>query len=286
MYRYSRFILVLSIIFAYHFASAQIPNNGFETWETDPSGNLNPSDWETTNSDPDVSVEQYAPAKVGNWSVKVKTFDPGFMAIAGIAFTAFPLSQRPAFFTGWVKSSIMPGDAAYIIISLYKGDSIVASPDSCTFIIDTTIEDYTRFSYRLAYVSSQIPDSGNIMIIAGNLGGVSLGTEIIVDELTFEQGVGLDENTSGSSVIAGPAYPNPTSGRVFLPVTLNKSGSLEVEIFNLLGSRIKSVDFGFMDSGSQKLELSADGLPDGIYTYRLSGEGFQHSGKFTVNRNN
>jgi hypothetical protein len=67
-----RFLLFSALLLAFETVTAQIPNNGFESWEIDPYGNLNPSGWETTNDDPDISVEQYIPAKQGNYSIRVK----------------------------------------------------------------------------------------------------------------------------------------------------------------------------------------------------------------------
>lgn len=64
-----RFMLISAMVFTCELASAQIPNNGFELWSTVPTGNLDPAGWETTNDDPDVSVEHYTPAKAGAFSI-------------------------------------------------------------------------------------------------------------------------------------------------------------------------------------------------------------------------
>ncbi len=282
---YTRLILFSALCFVYATTSAQIPNNGFENWELDPYGNLNPVGWETTNDDPDISVEQYMPAKLGNYSMRVFAFDPGFIPIGGIATTAFPYTLRPSSFSGWMKTTVMSGDAVYIIVSLWKGDTIIAAADSCTFIIDTTISEYTYFSFPLGYQSTSIPDSANIMIVAGNFGGAAIGTEIIVDELAFGQGVGIDGKRIKDEISVGPAYPNPSSDKIFLPVMFRKNTVARVEIYNISATMVRTFNYGNQPEGQQRLELPANGLPEGIYTYRLYGDEFEHSGKFTICKN-
>jgi len=277
--------MLFSILFFFlKITTAQIANGGFESWELDQDGNLNPTGWGTTNEDPIISVDQYAPAKQGNYSMRVKVFDPGFFPINGIAFTEFAYTQRPSFFSVWLKTTVMPGDAVYVIVSLWKGDTIVASPESCTFVIDSTISGYTHFSFPLSYQSAKYPDSANIMVIAGRYGNTIVGTEIIVDELAFANGVGFEENMTAAAALAVPVYPNPSTGKIFIPLTLKNSTWIGIELFNSAGILLRTESFGTLESGQHNLELSVDDMANGFYTYRLTGSGLQQTGKFTVRR--
>jgi hypothetical protein len=278
---HSAFILTL-VLFA-GVLYAQIPNNSFEAWEPDPLyGNLNPVGWETTNDDTEVSVAQYTPAKVGSFAMKVETFDPGFLTLPGIAFAEFPYDGRPAYFSCWVKTSVEPGDAVYIIVSMWKGDTLVASPDSCTFVLDSTISNYTYLSMHLSYLSALTPDSANIMVIAGKYETASLGTEIIVDEMVFGNTAGTGDIRPSGQFQTGPSYPNPSSDKVFLPVSLQKSAGIEAQIYSNSGSLIRTVGFGMLSAGSHNLELTISDLADGTYHYKLSSAGLSQSGHFTV----
>lgn len=274
--------LFAALLFSASLVNAQIPNNGFEQWALDPYGNLNPVGWETTNDGTDLSVEQYTPAKVGNFAIRVKTFDPGFMTLPGIAFSSFAFNQRPYLFSGWVKADIVPGDAVYVIVSMSNGDSLVASPDSCTFIIDTTISEYTRFSYKLRYISPLTPDSAHIMIVAGKSGAVSPGTAIILDELAFESGVGTNDKSMVKPLLAGSVYPNPATERIFFPIELQKSSDLFIEVFNGSGMRVKSYRNRLTGPGSNVVEMPLKDLPGGLYSYRISTDYGQQSGSFTI----
>jgi hypothetical protein len=283
--KFTRILLFSAILFSFEKITAQIPNNGFESWEPDLFGNLNPTGWETTNEDPLISVEPYTPAKQGNYSMRVKAFDFGIFPLGGIAIASFPYTQRPSVFSGWVKATIMPGDAAYVIVSLWKGDSIIASPDSCTFIIESTISEFTQFSYTLAYQSSLIPDSAYVMVMAGKSGNITVGTEIILDELAFGQSVGFEENINAGTSSAGSVYPNPASGSIHIPLYLDRTtAGFDIGIYNAAGARISSSRYGSMEPGHHTIDLSVDGFSNGFYSYRISGNGFQHAGKFTVRK--
>jgi hypothetical protein len=278
-----RLVFAFTLVFTAGALYAQIPNNGFEQWAPDPLyGTLNPVGWETTNDDTEINVTQYTPAKVGNFAMKVEAFDPGFLPIPGIAFAEFAYNERPAYFSCWMKTSVEPGDAVYVIVSMWKGDTLVASPDSCTFVIDSTISDYTYMSLRLSYQSSLTPDSANIMVIAGKYESASLGTEIIVDEMVFGNTAGTHEIRPSEQFVSAPVYPNPASEKIFLPVSLQKTSQMEAQIFSHSGSLIRTVSLGTLSQGSHTLELGVGDLANGTYHYRLNASGLSRSGNFTV----
>jgi hypothetical protein len=258
--------------------SAQIPNNGFENWTLDVNNDLNPDGYETTNSDTDVSVEQYSPAYAGTYSMKVKTFDPGFMTIPGFAMIEFPLTSRPDCFTVCFKSTIMPGDGAYIIFSLWSGDSIIASPGNCTFNIDSSYANYTCLTYPITYQSALTPDSANIMIVAGTA-SATLGTEIIVDELSFNCTSSIQNN---EFELFREIYPNPSAQVANLPVNMKSNNELDLFVYDLHGKLVKTIHYGWLTAGEHALTLSVEDLANGVYMYRLQGINSSQTGKFTV----
>jgi hypothetical protein len=263
---------------------AQIPNSGFELWTRDADGNLNPAGWETTNDDADIAVLQYSPGKQGDFAMRVKVYDPIGFPMGGIATLTFPYNKRPDGFSGWLKASVMPGDAVYVILSLWKGDTIIAAPDSCTFVLDSTVAEYRHFSYKLAYQSSMIPDSASIMVVAGKSGNIRLGTEIILDDIEFTGTSGIEELSRPVTSLVGNVYPNPSPGTVFIPLTLISATEVRAEIFDLTGKRIRIKRYGILGSGSHELILPSESIPDGIYSYQLTGKDLHHTGKFTVRR--
>ena len=65
------------------------------------------------------------------------------------------------------------------------------------------------------------------------------------------------------------ASPNPFSDRTFISASLLSSGILSVDVYDIRGRRVRRQEFGFRDVGSQVLPLTGEGLPNGVYLYRL-----------------
>lgn len=77
------------------------------------------------------------------------------------------------------------------------------------------------------------------------------------------------------------AYPNPFNSQVKLSFSLTRPSDIEFEIYDILGRKIHSDRFSF-DAGEQVLGWNGDGLPTGVYYYRL-GDGLSvRSGKITL----
>lgn len=258
---------------------AQIPNNGFENWLVDGNNN-NPVNWTTTNSDPYVSVTPYTPAYAGSFSMKVTTFDAGIVTVTGLAAIEFPYTQRPLEINACIKTTVMPGDKVYFILSLWEGDSIIASPTNCSFSIDTTISNFTCLSFPITYLSNLNPDSASIIIIAGS-DSAQLGTEIIVDELSFNLTTAIDQTiaTTNNNTVN---YPNPAGNFTYIPVNLFNESDVEVLIWDIKGNLVQSYPFQYLKVGKHELLVNTSQLTNGIYPYSVRGKDFTVYGKMVI----
>lgn len=268
---------------------SQIPNAGFENWETDPDSNYNPAGWQTTNSFPLVNVEPYSPGCQGNYAMKVKTLNPGF-PFPGVAFlqVAYNFSQIPTRFSACVKSNIMPGDQAYIIVGLMRGDSVIASQDSCTFRIDATIGQPTYRDFPLTIQSNLIPDS-LIIIVASGLGSGQVGTELIVDELAFGTG---SASVSAKELLPGSFslhqnYPNPFNPSTTIDYEIPKLSKVELHIYNVLGQHVVGIlneeqvpgRYSLVWNGQDNRGSQVSG---GVYFCRLQAGAYIETKKLTL----
>ncbi len=277
------FLLFFVSIFT-GFSLAQIPNSGFENWEIDPDGNNNPVGWQTTNSTPIITVEPYSPGCQGSYAMKVKTINAGF-ALSGVAtlMTAFNFSQRSAKFFACIKSNIMTGDQAFIILGLMKGDSIVAAMDSCTFKIDSTISQFTTIEFPISYLSNLIPDS-LILIVASGLANGQVGTELIVDEIGFSGG-----STNISDDINLPQnfdlhqnYPNPFNPDTKIKYSIPASSFISLKIYDVLGNEIAVLVNEEKDRGVYTVNFNASQFASGLYLYRLQADNFVETKKMLL----
>jgi len=263
---------------------AQIPNAGFEDWETDPDGNYNPVGWQTTNSYPIVNVEPSSPGYQGNYAIKVKTIDIG-ITFPGVAYieTAYNFNQRPTKFFAAVKSNIMTGDQAYIMLALMQGDSAVAAMDSCTFKIDSTISQFTQIEFPIVYISNLMPDSLIIMIASGLLNG-QVGTELTVDEIGFIYGssdVSNDENFPQDFELF-QNYPNPFNPSTTIKYSIQTSEYVTLKVYDVLGNEVATLANEEKPAGSYEVEYSADALSSGMYFYRLETSSFVETKKMLL----
>ncbi len=278
-------ISTFCITFAFFFTTislfAQVPNSGFENWTVDGNNDNNPDGWMTTNSDPDVSVSPYTPAYAGNFSMKVSTFDPGFMFLPGTAETEFNMSSRPNFLNVCFKANIMPGDKAYIIFGLYQGDSIVASPDSCSFIIDTSNSAFKCVSFPVVYQNSLVPDSAYILIIAGSMASQN-GTYIIVDQMDFGMVAGISESTNAFSSAMTYCYPNPSNYGTNIHLLNVKDQTIVFDLYDINGRLVKTEVVSTGASTLFNFYVSTVDLTPGVYTYTLRGKSTFLTSRFMV----
>jgi hypothetical protein len=256
---------------------AQIPNGGFENWVTDADTNLNPVGWETTNSYPQVTVDRVSPGFQGNYAIRVRTVDGGF-PFPGVAMlhTALPFGTRPTQFTATFRSTLVGGDVAFIIIGLMLGDSVIASVQNCTFRIDTSFGQFTTRNFTIAYQSALVPDSVIIFIAAGLANG-HVGTELIVDEISFSGGGATDVSegaTMPRAIGLSQNFPNPFNPSTSIRYELPAAGLVKLAVYNLLGQQVALLVNGEQPAGSYEARFDAAGLSSGVYLYRLSTGSF------------
>jgi hypothetical protein len=65
-------------------------------------------------------------------------------------------------------------------------------------------------------------------------------------------------------------YPNPFSNVTYVDMTLSQAANVTLEISNIIGQKVRTVDYGFFGSGLHKISIAADGLESGIYFYTLN----------------
>lgn len=277
-----KFYSVLSVfVFVTTFVSAQIPNGGFENWNTDGDGNINPNSWETTNdlTSGFTSVTQYTPAYMGAYSMLVKSWNSGFGIIGGVSSVSFPYNLKPTYLKACLKTNVMPGDNVYIIVALYKADSIISSSANCTFVIDSTINNFRCINFPISYQYNLVPDSAEIMIIAGN-SLAQMGTQVIVDDLSFGFTSGIDELSNNLNNLT--VYPNPAQRDVFFEAYLSKTSDITIKIYDLNGKVLNEKLLRDVDFGNHEFNIPVSNLSNGLYFYSVESNNNTINGKFVV----
>ncbi|HHE54858.1 MAG TPA: T9SS type A sorting domain-containing protein [Caldithrix abyssi] len=73
-------------------------------------------------------------------------------------------------------------------------------------------------------------------------------------------------------------YPNPFNPTTKINVALPKAEKVEIEVFNTLGQKVRTLFDGDLPAGIHKFEFDGSGLASGIYFYRIK------AGKFVATK--
>lgn len=86
----------------------------------------------------------------------------------------------------------------------------------------------------------------------------------------------------GSHVV-NSAYPNPFAASATVEFAVAKAQSVTVEVYNTLGQKVATVFEGAVDANNTKaVRISAQGLHNGTYFVRISGETFSETQRISV----
>ena len=69
-------------------------------------------------------------------------------------------------------------------------------------------------------------------------------------------------------------YPNPFNPSTTIELDLAVRSPMTVEVFNVLGQRIRTLAEGTFDAGTYRLSFDGNGLSSGLYYYRLTTPGW------------
>lgn len=103
-----------------------------------------------------------------------------------------------------------------------------------------------------------------------------------LDGLVYEASnfVGINNVKNNLFEVTGN-YPNPFSGTTSFDLSLNKASDVKVTVSNLLGQVI-STETSSLSAGKHTLNINAEGLATGIYTFTVQAGGFEVTNKMIV----
>ncbi len=143
------------------------------------------------------------------------------------------------------------------------------SPYSGDFLISNT--DELEQSFQSVILENNLIYS----VWQDNRGGQN-GYDIWANVLDWDTGVGIgNEEFSGSPDISAlpQNFPNPFKTSTTVSFSLEKAGTVQLNIYDLRGQLVSSKNFEFQEIGIHNLDISAGDLPGGIYLYRVIAGG-------------
>jgi hypothetical protein len=90
-------------------------------------------------------------------------------------------------------------------------------------------------------------------------------------QLTYGTSAAVGGNTSSpESLILAQNYPNPFNPSTVIRYEVKESGRVSLRVYNTLGGEVRRLVDGWESAGSHAAVFDANGLPTGLYCYKLS----------------
>jgi len=92
-------------------------------------------------------------------------------------------------------------------------------------------------------------------------------------------GVGIIETSAGADL---GVYPNPFDDNTLISFTLKATSQVNIDLFDMTGSKVKSLDLGILQAGLQQVQLSSENLRPGVYLMHLRAGNEFFSSKISI----
>ena len=106
--------------------------------------------------------------------------------------------------------------------------------------------------------------------------------------IEYEGSTGITRSKNESTIpvdfVLYQNYPNPFNPATTIKYNLLKSGDVIFNIYNLAGQNIKTLVNGFQKMGEHEITWQPEGLPNGIYFYRLQAGDYLESKKLILQK--
>jgi hypothetical protein len=89
---------------------------------------------------------------------------------------------------------------------------------------------------------------------------------------------GIDNSQETRRNFVGQNFPNPVNGTTSFTVSIDKPANMVIEVSNIMGQKVMTMDKGFVNSGAQKFTIDCSQFTTGVYFYtvKINGESFTH----------
>lgn len=295
--------IILAIIFCCccFTVNAQIPNAGFEIWDSS-AGYKVPVGWDNMNASTASSsvftCVQRVPGYSGDAFLALTTKNvSGMGAVPAIAVsgrldsvthlpaTGFPYTGRPQLLCGvYQYMAFASSDEGYIEILFTKWNSGTHSRDTVAHTYYPLPDMYmvwTQFFIPVTYLNSATPDSAMIVLAASGARFTPVENSYLwVDNLTFADSAAL-----GSANLMHKSHftisPNPANKLAYVSFTSNHATSVSVDVLDVNGRMIMSQQ-AEVRNGANQLPVNISQLSPGLYFIRITDDEETHVERLMV----
>ena len=285
-------------------AQTVIPNPSFENW-TNYSNYSDPTGWDTPNQEL-MSIPFFGVTVVskstdhqgsGSYSAKLETKHitlpptdvPGFMTCGTLTVNitsgtytlsgGVPCVDLPTHLKGYYKFSPKGGDSCAIGIGLTKTTGAVKDTIAYgSFSTKDTVPDWTPFSAWIDYISTDTPDTMNIIALSTAQTVMTPGTVLYVDNLFLDYTTGFKENDPAAGI---QVYNDRETSRLMVFFDFPRAQPVHIRLVNMTGQCVFSANQGLIDKGRSIIPYET--LKKGVYLLEILHNNKVFTKKFFLN---
>jgi hypothetical protein len=171
----------------------------------------------------------------------------------------------------------------FVRIVLFQKGKVV---DYFTFINGITTSTWNSFILPLTYSSA---DSATLYFAAFYPNGPTTGPKgnsvLYIDNLNFDNlitSVLLSSSELPSKFNLAQNYPNPFNPSTTISFSLPSKSFVSLKIFDVVGREVKTLVSQELSAGNYKQQWNANGMPSGVYFYRLQSGSFTETKKLIL----
>jgi len=209
---------------------------------------------------------------VGKYGTILKTITGGVIPVELASFTA--ATSKGKVFLNWSTATELnnlgfeierkiihnEGVGEWITIGFREGYGTTTEPKEYSYVDDISNITPSSLAYRLKQIDFD--------------GSYEFSEEVLVENSTkLPKEFNLSQN-----------YPNPFNPSTMIEFSIPKEVQVNLNVFNILGEKIKELKNEIMKPGYYEVEFNASTLASGIYLYRIKAGSFVEIKKMVLQR--
>ena len=229
----------------------------------------------------DTSYVFHAPANwFGEDTLRLIVSDGSLADTAQLYVTVTSVNDPPVI-QGSLPDSIFISDAAPVLLHIWSFVDDVETPDSLldySFAAnpDTLLFDYNPGNGDLTISLEDTDFTGEIRVyftVVDDSGASAEDSTRLIVEIINKIDDPVSERLPDKFQLF-QNYPNPFNPTTRIDYALPHDGHVNIEIFNILGQRVKVLVNSFQTAGFHSIKFHAEGIPSGVYFYTITADEF------------
>jgi hypothetical protein len=177
-------------------------------------------------------------------------------------------------------------NGGYFITGITNAQYYIHQGDILIFEIDSTGNKLWEKTYDIwmndySWSSAKTFDGG--YVITGMVGQATIGyAEVWLAKIGMEPSNVKGNQTVVKKYYLEQNYPNPFNPSTRIRYSIPKSSNVVIKVFDILGNEVETLVSEEKQIGIYELTLYAEGLPSGVYFYRLQSGDFVETKKMLL----